>query len=234
MAIALAALVVAVLGCAALGQAAGIVPLARVALFARNAGKVDGFAAARQPTKNKLLVLNSNGKVPPKAIDTVIVTEKGEKGDPGPQGPKGDRGAPGPAGPPGAQGPPGPTGPGGPAGPKGNPGEQGAQGIQGVQGVQGPPGLSGLEIKTAQSTEAASASAITFSAQCATGKKIIGGGAEITGAGKAKVALIASKPDQASDPQQWTATGQPIAGQTIGMADTWKLTVYAICATVAA
>jgi hypothetical protein len=123
-----AALLVAVLGATPNGFAAfkGVV---KVALFAKNAGKVGGIAASKKPKPGKLLPLGKNGKFPASVLPVPSL---------GPAGPEGARGPAGPAGPQGAQGlqglkgNKGTTGPGGPAGPGG------------PQGPAGPPGGFGL------------------------------------------------------------------------------------------
>ena len=102
-----AALVVA-LGAIPVGEAAGDV--VRVALFAKNAGKVNGIKAARAPTPGRLLALGPNGRFPASVVPP---------GRPGPRGPAG------PAGPAGLQGPAGAIGPPGPPGPRGEKGESG-------------------------------------------------------------------------------------------------------------
>jgi hypothetical protein len=151
------ALAVAVLGFTPLGEAASNV--VRVALFAKNADKVDGYNASRSPKANSLLVLDRRGEVPSAALPARVEVEnagpRGPQGPAGPQGPKGDKGDPGLQGAAGPQGPPGPTGatgaPGlngqkgdpGPAGPQGPKGDQGPQGVAGAQGPTGPQGPAG-------------------------------------------------------------------------------------------
>jgi hypothetical protein len=58
-----AALLVAVLGATPNGFAA-FKGVAKVAPFAKNAGKVGGFAASKKPKAGKLLPLGKNGKFP--------------------------------------------------------------------------------------------------------------------------------------------------------------------------
>ena len=115
--LALAALVVAALGATPLGQAASRV--VKVALFAKNAGAVNGIKASRQPKPGHLLPLGANGMLPKGVVPA---------GERGPAGPAGPQGAQGPAGPAGAQGPQGEQGIPGPAGPQGAPGEDGEPG----------------------------------------------------------------------------------------------------------
>jgi hypothetical protein len=97
--IALTALLVAVFGATPLGHAA--VNAVKVALFAKNAGKVNGIKASRTPTPGKLLALGSDGRFPASVVP-VAQGPAGPTGATGPAGPAGSRGAPGPAGPPGA------------------------------------------------------------------------------------------------------------------------------------
>ena len=119
LALALTALVVAALGVTPLGEAAGSV--VRVALFAKNAGKVNGIKASRIPKPGRLLALGRDARFPA----SVVPVERGPQGPPGPEGPAG------PAGPEGEQGPQGPLGPEGPQGPQGPQGEKGEKGDPG-------------------------------------------------------------------------------------------------------
>ena len=123
-----AALLIAVLGATPLGHAArqGV---ARVALYAKNAGKVGGIAASKKPKAGKLLPLGRNGKFPASVLPGGVR---------GPAGPEGARGPAGPAGPQGAVGPRGLVGSRGATGPLG------PRGTTGLQGPAGPPGGFGL------------------------------------------------------------------------------------------
>jgi hypothetical protein len=123
-----AALVVAVLGVTPLGSAA-VQKITKVALFAKNAGKVGNIAASKKPKAGKLYPLGKGGKFPASVLPNGGV---GPAGSEGPQGPAG------PAGPQGQQGPRGLSGSRGATGPAG------AQGPAGVQGPVGPPGGFGL------------------------------------------------------------------------------------------
>lgn len=100
-----AALVVAVLGATPLGEAAAK-RVVRVALFAKNADKVDGIHASRSPRAGKLVPLGRDGRFPASVLP------------PPPPGPIGPVGAPGP---PGRAGPPGDSGPVGARGERGEP-----------------------------------------------------------------------------------------------------------------
>ena len=220
LAIALAALVVGVLGWAGLGSAA--VSAVRVA-FARNAGAVDGISASRSRKAGQLLPLGRNGKFPLSAIPvgTQIVLE-GPRGDRGPKGDPGPRGPQGPAGQTGPQGPQGPEGSGGVPGVKGDQGPKGDQGIQGIQGLkgdkgaQGVPGVSGYKVVTATG----SAGQKTVTSTCDSGQKAIGGGGNVS----ADVAINASHPaDQNDQGDSWTV-------QALGLGNSDTLTAYAVCA----
>src|SRR3954468_1396862 len=105
-----AALLVSVLSATPNGIAGSAV---RVALFAKNAAKVGGIAASKQPKPGKLLPLGKNGKFPASVMPVAV------------------------------QGPAGPVGPQGAAGPAGSVGPQGAQGIPGLRGFKGVTGPAG-------------------------------------------------------------------------------------------
>jgi hypothetical protein len=115
MTLAACATMVAGLAAIPVGEAAGDV--VRVALFAKNAGKVNGIKAARAPTPGRLLPLAANGRFPATVVP------------PGPPGPRGPAGPPGPQGQAGMAGPPGPAGP---RGEKGDPGERAARAFAAV------------------------------------------------------------------------------------------------------
>ena len=119
-----AALLVAVLSATPSGVAAlhGVV---KVALFAKNAGKVGGIGASRSPKAGRLVPLGKNGKFPTSVLPAGL------------QGPAGPAGSQGPAGPAGPQGPQGAQGV------KGDTGGRGPTGPAGVAGPQGPPGPAG-------------------------------------------------------------------------------------------
>jgi hypothetical protein len=87
------ALLVAVFGSTPLGQAAGTA-LARTAVFAKNAGKVNGIKASRTPKAGRLLALGPDAKLPRSAFPDGVNTP----GPRGPQGPAGPKGPQGPAG----------------------------------------------------------------------------------------------------------------------------------------
>lgn len=127
-ALAAAALLVAVLGVTPLGGAA-VQSVTKVALYAKNAGKVGKIAASKKPKAGKLFPLGKGGKFP------ASVLPNGGVGPPGAEGPQGPAG---PAGPQGAQGLRGFTGLRGATGPAG------VKGPTGPQGQVGPPGGFGL------------------------------------------------------------------------------------------
>ena len=83
-----AALVVAVLGATPNGFAA-FKGVAKVALFAKNAGKVGGITASKKPKPGKLLPLGKNGKFPASVLP--VATGTGPEGARGPAGPAGLR-----------------------------------------------------------------------------------------------------------------------------------------------
>ena len=91
-------------------------------------------------------------------------------------------------------------------------------------GPAGPPGVSALEIITL-ATAADSASPKSATANCPTGKKVVAGGARVTGPAAADVTVVESYPASAT---QWTA----LAREGDAIATTWTLTTYALCAIV--
>ena len=89
-----ATLAIALLGWTPLGQAAGnavtkVVPFAKVAGFAKNAGALNGHSASGRPKAGQIPVLNTSGKLP---------ASIGAVGPAGPAGPAGAAGAAGPSG----------------------------------------------------------------------------------------------------------------------------------------
>jgi collagen triple helix repeat protein len=119
-----AALVIAVLGATPNGFAA-VRGVAKVALFARNSGKVGGITASKKPKAGKLLALGKNGKFPASVLPVSArgpAGPEGARGPAGPAGPQGSQGAQGLKGSKGTTGPAGPVGAGGPQGPPGPPG----------------------------------------------------------------------------------------------------------------
>lgn len=95
----------------------------------------------------------------------------------------------------------------------------------GPQGPPGPAGLSGRE-QVAVETAMSSASPKNLVATCPGDRKALGGGVEISGAGRSRVTAVENKPsgDNAWEGEAWEA---------VATGATWKLVVHAICATVA-
>src|SRR5215207_5399500 len=143
LALSIAAVLLATLANTGVGQAA--TGLVKSALFAKNAGTVNGIKAARKPAPNKLIALNAQGKLPASVVPATGT--QGPKGETGPAGPQGL------AGPAGEQGPAGPTGA---TGAKGDPGPVGPKRATGATGATGPIGPQGpagtISIKTASAT----------------------------------------------------------------------------------
>jgi hypothetical protein len=162
------ALAVVLLGATPLGEAArDAVPLA---LFAKNADKVDGIHASRIPRAGYLVPLGSDGRFPS------------------------------------AVGVAGPTGP---------------------AGVAGPPGISGLVLVSAD-TAADSSSPKSAQAACPAGKKVLGGGTELT-------ANVAGMSVAVQDSHPQTSAGGWYASATETVANfnlSWALRVWAVCAGV--
>lgn len=153
----------------------------------------------------------------------------------GPQGEPGPQGLPGEPGPQGIQGLPGPQGISGPQGLPGEPGPQGLPGPQGISGEPGPqgaPGISGYEV-VREETAFNSDSVKNFSAQCPSGKRALGGGAEVFpgllsgGLRFAPVAITRSVPIP-PDYNTWFGSASEITPD----AGNWSLLVYIICANV--
>ena len=98
----------------------------------------------------------------------------------------------------------------------------GPAGPQGPAGPAGAPGVSQRQVVTAN-TASDSSSPKQLTATCPAGKQVIGGGAELDGAGG--IALASSRPTGTT---QWFAFGYEV--NATGGA--WSLTSYAICARV--
>lgn len=135
------------------------------------------------------------------------------------RGPQGEQGEPGLQGEQGFPGEPGPQGE------QGFTGEPGPQGDRGLQGPTGPPGLSGLVVQEvlvpfAQGPDGRTAPA-AFESTCASGKRALSGGFEVTGA-----RVDRSAPT--SDGTGWSFTLVPV-GKDAPTARAWV-----VCATVAA
>ena len=104
----------------------------------------------------------------------------------------------------GAVGPPGPVGPKGPT---------------------GPVGVSGEQLVTADSSTNSN-TVKSQSVSCPSGKKVLGGGAAVNTTSNS---LAITRTSPASDLKSWTADAQ----ETAVFAGSWRVTVYALCATVA-
>jgi hypothetical protein len=98
-------------------------------------------------------------------------------------------------------------------------------GPTGPQGPPGPAGVGGRE-QVAAETPLTSASPKNLTASCPAGKKVLGGGVEISGGGRARVTAVENKP--AGD-NAWEGE----AFEAVSTKATWKLVVHAICATFA-
>ena len=104
-------------------------------------------------------------------------------------------------------------------------GEQGVPGPAGPAGPQGPAGLSGVEIVTG-SEDYVAGPALSATATCSDGKRVIGGGGAVVGSPMVNdVGLTDTEPN--FDETGWVATAQPFGSNT-----SWSLTAYAICANV--
>jgi hypothetical protein len=96
----------------------------------------------------------------------------------------------------------------------------------GAQGPQGPPGIAAREQVSAESP-LNSLAPKNVTATCPAGKKVIGGGVELSGAGRARVTVTENKP---TGDNAWEGE----AFEAVNTTATWKIVVHAICATVAA
>jgi hypothetical protein len=105
-------------------------------------------------------------------------------------------------------------------------GPTGARGPQGPPGPAGAAGIAALERRDVV-TPTNSANLKTISAVCPTGKRVIGGGARVTGAGAGKVSIVESFPD--GDGTKFNGTAREVDATVL----TWTLQVYAMCANVA-
>jgi hypothetical protein len=113
-----------------------------------------------------------------------------------------------------------------PTGPPGKPGPQGAKGSTGPKGDTGPPGISGYEF-VRNSTAFDSIGEKSALATCPAGKKVVGGGTEVSSISSEPVAVKLSYPFEG-----------PTSGwfgrvyETTPTADSWSLFVYAVCVNV--
>jgi hypothetical protein len=102
---------------------------------------------------------------------------------------------------------------------------RGPQGPPGPPGPAGPPGagVGGLE-RTSSQSSTDSTNSRSLPATCPSGKRVLGGGASVTGDGAANVTISESFPN--SSLNGWTAA----ARESDATDATWQLTVYALCA----
>ena len=106
-----------------------------------------------------------------------------------------------------------------PAGPPGPPGPRG------VPGPKGSPGISGLQrVDAATSSSSSNSKAVV--ATCPSGKRVVGGGAQVTGSGANKVSINQSFPDSTGD--RWNGN----AVEVVATGASWQLQAYALCVTV--
>jgi len=167
---------------------------------------------------------NNNSQPPSTNWDLMAL-----EGVQGPQGNEGPQGPPGSAGPQGATGPQGPDGPQGATGATGPQGPAGPTGATGAQGPAGPTGPSGATRVVGATVSSAAGAAqgiqVTATATCASGKVLLGGGAQVTtNDATRKVVLVSSYPSSATT---WTAIGMVIAGLSSGRY--LYVTAYALC-----
>ncbi|MGH3077975.1 MAG: hypothetical protein ACRDPZ_07295 [Gaiellaceae bacterium] len=94
----------------------------------------------------------------------------------------------------------------------------------GPTGPQGPSGVSGRE-QVASETPLTSSSPKNLTATCPAGKKVLGGGVEISGAGRNRVTAAENKP---SGDNAWEGE----AFEAVTTQSSWKLVVHAICGNV--
>ena len=109
--------------------------------------------------------------------------------------------------------------------PAGPPGPQGPAGPRGVPGPKGSPGVSGLQ-RVDSSTSSSSSNSKAVVATCPSGKRVVGGGAQVTGSGANKVSINQSFPDSNGD--RWNGN----AVEVVATGASWQLQAYALCVTV--
>src|SRR5207302_2375843 len=99
-------------------------------------------------------------------------------------------------------------------------------GPTGPAGPPGPVGVSGEQLVTSDSTTNSN-TVKSQTVSCPSGKKVVGGGAAVNVTSNS-LAITRSSP--AGDLSGWTAEAQ----ETSAFAGNWRVTVYAVCAKVAA
>jgi hypothetical protein len=97
-------------------------------------------------------------------------------------------------------------------------------GPTGPQGPIGPPGVSARE-QVAVETPLTNTGPKNITATCPTGKRALGGGVEVSGAGRNRVSVVENKPNGDNG---WEGE----AFEVVATNATWKLVVHAICANV--
>jgi hypothetical protein len=119
-----------------------------------------------------------------------------------------------------------PPGPPGPAGQKGEKGDKGDRGEKGDAGAQGAPGIGGLVLAFGGS-ESNSNPLKSFTVPCPAGKRVLGGGASILGAGAPQVAITQLEPH--SSLQTLFVSARELVSTTAS----WQAIGFATCANVA-
>ena len=103
------------------------------------------------------------------------------------------------------------------------PGELFAEG--GAPGPAGPPGVSGLQrVDIASATSSVDSRSVALT--CPAGKRVLGGGARVTGEGSNRVSIVESYP---GDANTWNAR----AAEVVSTTAQWQLHAFALCANVA-
>jgi len=123
------------------------------------------------------------------------------------------------------QGTPGPEGPAGPTGPTG---PQGPKGDTGATGATGAPGVSGYQVVTTVRV-LPPLTTVRDTANCPAGKRVFGGGAQVSGegAGPFNVTMSESAPGQLGTLDVWLASMRNNDAMT-----THTITIFAVCANV--
>jgi hypothetical protein len=101
----------------------------------------------------------------------------------------------------------------------------GAVGPAGPAGPAGPVGVSGEQLVTSDSATNSN-TVKSQSVSCPSGKKVLGGGAAVNTTSNS---LAITRTSPSSDLRSWTAEAQ----ETAAFAGNWRVTVYALCAAVA-
>lgn len=227
--IAVAGLMVVVLGATPLGQATRglVLPKSSVGPAQLKKGAVSSTKIARGTVSGAKIA--NDAITSAKVKDGSLLASDFKPGQlaAGPQGPEGGRG---PQGQTGNTGPPGPKGDTGDPGHKGPAGDHGSQGIQGVKGAKGdkgnagPLGLSGYVRVAGPWASIPMGGVAEASATCPPGKKAVGGGFETSP--NDDLLVIYDGPVSGTG---WTFRGWDLAQITAGGS---QLRVWAICGSV--